>query len=186
MNIILNRPNKAAIDSAHGMLILGCLMSSKSKNILEIGIGTGFITNMLLNAIEYNQIGHLTSVDNFHDLGGNFPNEVLENLKLNQKIKVIAPMQERDFVFSCEENSFDFLVSDGDHLHAGEWADQVFKIMKPDAIMFFHDVNSPGYINLKNYKTRSDALNKPNFLFKESSRPDEDCHRGILMVINKK
>ena len=61
MNIILNRPNKAAIDSAHGMLILGCLMSSKSKNILEIGIGTGFITNMLLNAIEYNQIGHLTS-----------------------------------------------------------------------------------------------------------------------------
>lgn len=186
MNIVLNRPSKAAIDSAHGMLILGALMSSKSKNVLEIGIGTGFITNMLLNAIEYNKIGHLTSVDNFHDLGGNLPNQTLDILKTKQNIKIIAPMEEKDFVFSCEENSFDFLVSDGDHLHAGEWVDQIFKIMKPDSIMFFHDVNNPGYLNLRNYKTRSDELGKPNFLFKESSRSDEDCHRGILMVVNKK
>ena len=128
MNIVLNRPSKAAIDSAHGMLILGALMSSKSKNVLEIGIGTGFITNMLLNAIEYNKIGHLTSVDNFHDLGGNLPNQTLDILKTKQNIKIIAPMEEKDFVFSCEENSFDFLVSDGDHLHAGEWVDQIFKI----------------------------------------------------------
>lgn len=186
MNIVLNRPSKAAIDVAHGMLILGSLMSSKSKNILEIGIGTGFVTSMLLNAIEYNQIGSLTSIDNFHDLGGNLPNQVLENLKTKPNIKIIAPVEEKDFVFSCEENSFDFLVSDGDHLHAGEWTDQIFKIMVPDSIMFFHDVNNPGYSNLKNYKTRADELNKPNFLFKESSRVDEDCHRGILMVINKK
>lgn len=186
MNIALNRPNKAAIDSAHGMLILGSLMSSKSKNILEIGIGTGFITNMLLNAIEYNQVGKLTSVDNFHDLGGNLPNHVLDNLKTNKNIKIVAPMEERDFVFSCGENSFDFLVSDGDHLHAGEWVDQIFKIINPDSIMFFHDINNSGYPNLKNYKIRADELNKPNFLFKESSRQDEDCSRGILMVINKK
>lgn len=185
MNINLSRPNKAAIDVAHGALILGALASCKAKDILEIGIGTGFISNILFETIQYNQIGNLTCVDNFHDLGGNFPNKTLEDLK-SKKINIIAPMQEREFVFSCKENSFDFLVSDGDHQRAGEWADQIFKIMKPNAVMFFHDVSNPGYINLKNYKTRSDSLGKPNFLFDTSSRSDEDCHRGILMVINKK
>jgi len=186
MNIILNRPNKAAIDSAHGMLILGSLMSSKSKNILEIGIGTGFITTMLLNAIEYNKIGHLTCIDNFHDLGGNLPNQTLEDIKSKQNVNVIAPIEEREFVFSSKENSFDFLVSDGDHQRSGEWADQIFKIMKPNSIMFFHDIDNPGYPNLKNYITRANSLGKPNFVFNSSSRPDEDCERGILMVINKK
>ena len=94
--------------------------------------------------------------------------------------------EEKDFVFSIEENQFDFIVSDGDHLHAGEWAEQIFKILKPDSFMFFHDVNNPGYPNLMNYKILADKYNKPNFLFKESSRADEDCQRGTLMIINKK
>jgi len=86
MNITLTKPNGAAIDVPHGMLILGALISSKPKNILEIGIGTGFITNLLLDGISYNEIGDLTSVDNFHDLGGNLPNIVFENLKKREKI----------------------------------------------------------------------------------------------------
>ena len=186
MNIALIKPNGGAIDVPHGMLILGALLSAKPKNVLEIGIGTGFITNLLLDGISYNQIGELTSIDNFHDLGGNLPNSTLENLKTKPNIKIIAPIEEKDFVFSIEENQFDFIVSDGDHLHAGEWAEQIFKILKPDSFMFFHDVNNPGYPNLMNYKILADKYNKPNFLFKDSSRQDEDCQRGILMVINKK
>ena len=110
MNIALIKPNGGAIDVPHGMLILGALLSAKPKNVLEIGIGTGFITNLLLDGISYNQIGELTSIDNFHDLGGNLPNSTLENLKTKPNIKIIAPIEEKDFVFSIEENQFDLTV----------------------------------------------------------------------------
>jgi len=186
MNIQLSRPNRAAVDVPHGIIILGALISSKPEKILEIGIGTGFITNLLLDGVSYNQTGQVTSVDNFHDLGGNLPNKVFEDLKQRRSINIIAPMQERDFVMSTKENEFDFLVSDGDHNHAGEWVEDIFRIMKPDSFMFFHDTNNPGYPGLKNYKTLADKHNKPNFLFSKSSRSDEDCERGILMVINVK
>lgn len=186
ISLNLNRPNNAAIDIPHGMLILSTLLSAKPKNILEIGIGTGFITKLLLEGITYNQVGELTTIDNFHDLGGNLPNSTLRELQGQSNIKIIAPVEEKDFVFRSEENQFDFLVSDGDHLHAGEWVDQIFKIIKPNSFMFFHDVNNPGYPNLMNYKTLSDKYNKPNFLFTKSSRADEECERGILMVLNLK
>lgn len=186
MNVYLNRPNNAAIDIPHGMLIFSTLLSAKPLNILEIGIGTGFITNLILEGINYNQLGQLTSIDNFHDLGGNLPNSTLEQLKTKSNIKIIAPIEEREFVFKSSENEFDFLVSDGDHLHAGEWADQIFKIMKPNSFMFFHDVNNPGYPNLMNYKILAEKYNKPNFLFTRSSRKDEECERGLLMVVNNK
>lgn len=186
MNIELTKPNGAAIDIPHGVLILGALISAKPTNILEIGIGTGFITNLLLQGIEYNGIGQLTSIDNFHDLGGNLPNSTLDILKTKQNINIIAPIEEKDFVYSCQENQFDFLVSDGDHLHSGEWVDQIFKIMKPNAFMFFHDTNNKDYPNLKNYQIKSQESNRPNYLFHKSSRNDENCDRGILMVINSK
>jgi len=179
------KPHGAAIDFAHAVIILGSLVSSKPENVLEIGIGTGSITNILLNGIDYNQIGKLTCIDNFHDLGGNLPKSTLENLK-TKNINIIAPIEEKDFVFSQQENTYDFLVSDGDHLHSGEWVDQMFSIIKPNSFMFFHDVNNPDYINLMNYKLRADELNKPNYLFTKSSRPDENCSRGLLMVINTK
>lgn len=186
MNINLSRPSRAAIDVPHGALIFGALTSSKPLNILEIGIGTGFITNLLLEGVAYNQMGHITSVDNFHDLGGNLPNKVFEDLKKKENISIIAPMHERDFVKSTEDDKFDFLVSDGDHDHAGEWVAEIFRIIKPNSFMFFHDVNNPGYPNLTNYKIEADKYKKPNFMFTKSSRTDEDCARGILMVINTK
>jgi len=186
MNISLIKPNGAAVDVAHGMLIFGSMLSAKPNNILEIGIGTGFITNLLLDGVAYNQSGHLTSVDNFYDLGGNLPNQVLDKLKQRNSLSIIAPIEEKDFILSCKDNQYDFLVSDGDHVHAGEWVDEIFRIMKPNSFMFFHDINNTGFPGLYNYKTLSDKYNKPNYLFTKSSRDDEECHRGLLMVINKK
>lgn len=52
-------------------------------------------------------------------------------------------MQERDFVMSTKENEFDFLVSDGDHNHAGEWVEDIFRIMKPDSFMFSTTPTTP-------------------------------------------
>jgi predicted O-methyltransferase YrrM len=186
INIQLNKPSTAAIDENHVSLILGSLLSVKAKNILEIGIGTGFVTDMLLKAIEFNGCGNITSIDNYHDLGGNLSEVTLEYLQQKRQLNIIAPVEEKDFVLSSEDNTYDFLVSDGDHHHSGEWVLDIFRIMKPNSFMFFHDVNNPGFPGLMNYKVLSDEYNKPNYLFTQSSRKDEECHRGLLMVINKK
>jgi len=173
----------AAVDLNHGILMLGALMSAKPINILEIGIGTAFCSELLLQGIKYNQIGKLTCVDNLHDLNGNLPIDTLNYLK--DKQVSIAVQSEKDFVFSRQENEFDFLVSDGDHNHAHEWTDQIFKIMKPDSFMFFHDVMEKGY-SLIEYKNQAEKLGKPYYLFNISSRAEEKCERGWLMIINKK
>lgn len=186
MNINLSRPNSASIDISHGVLIFGTMLSAKPEKILEIGIGTGFITNFLLDGISYNQKGILTSIDNFYDLGGNLPNHVLQSLKQKNNINIIAPIEEKEFVLSSKNDEYDFLVSDGDHVHSGEWVDEIFRIMSPNAFMFFHDVNNSGFPGLMNYKILADKYNKPNYLFTQSSRNDEQCHRGLLMVINTK
>jgi hypothetical protein len=183
LKLEIHKPCGGSIDLCHGMTVFGIGLSAKPKNILELGIGTGFVTDLLLKVIEYNQVGELTCVDNFHDLGGNLPESTLNRLR-NTKAKIFAPIEERHFVQSVQENTYDFLISDADHNHAGEWVDQIFKIMKPNSFMFFHDVN--GYENLKNYLLLSEKYNKPYFLFEENTRNYEECNRGWLMVINKK
>ena len=185
MSFDVLRPNGAAIDIPHGVLILGALMSSKPQSIVELGIGTGFVTSLIFQGIEYNNTGELTCVDNLHDFGGHLKPEILEKLK-KTNAKILAPMQEKEFVYQAENNSYDFLVSDADHFHAGDWAEEIFRIMKPDSFMFFHDVNPRDFPNLMRYKTLSDELGKPNFLFTKCSRNDEICERGLLMVVNKK
>lgn len=182
-NLRLYKPCGGSVDLCHGLTVFGVGVSAKPKNILELGIGTGFITSILLRVIQYNQIGELTCVDNFHDLGGNLPQTTLDQLKQTQA-KIFAPIEEKEFVHSVNENTYDFLVSDADHNHAGEWAEQIFKIMKPNSFMFFHDIN--GYENLKNYLYLSEKYNKPHFLFQENSTNYEECNRGWLMVVNKK
>ena len=54
MSFDVLRPNGAAIDIPHGVLILGALMSSKPQSIVELGIGTGFVTSLIFQGIEYN------------------------------------------------------------------------------------------------------------------------------------
>ena len=171
-----------SIDLCHGLTILGTAVSAKPKSILELGVGRGFVTNILLDAIEFNGIGELTCVDNLHD---DFPLTLFGNLR-NRGAKIIEPISEKDFVFQTEENTYDFLMSDADHNHAGEWTDQIFKIMKPNSFMFFHDITNPGYPNLLNYETRAKELNKPYYIFNQESRFDERCWAGLLMIINTK
>jgi predicted O-methyltransferase YrrM len=174
-----------SVDLCHAVLLLGAIMSAKPSNVLELGIGPGFTSEILVQGLAYNQKGNLTCIDNYHDLGGHLNTSIMDSLK-ERGVRIVAPISEKEFVHGVPENTYDFLMSDGDHEHAGEWVHQIFKIIKPDSFMFFHDVAAPGYPNLYNYKTLADELGKPNYLFKTSSRPGESCERGFLMVINKK
>lgn len=175
---------RVEIDLVHNCLIFGAVLSSKPTNALELGIGKGYATRAILYALKYNQIGKLTSVDNWQDWKGREPGHI-DNLR-DLGVNVVAPIGEGEFVRSQPDNSYDFLMSDGSHRHAGEWAEDVFRIMKPNSIMFFHDVNSKfPFDSPKRYIELSKEKNLPHFIFSKSSLESEECEHGLLMVINK-
>lgn len=175
---------RVEIDLVHNCLIFGAVLSSKPINALELGIGKGYATRAILYALKYNQIGTLTSVDNWHDWKGREPGHIDELRELG--VNVVAPIDEGNFVRSQPDNSYDFLMSDGSHRHAGEWAEDVFRIMKRDSIMFFHDVYSKfPFDSPKRYIELSKEKGLSHFVFSKSSLESEECEHGLLMVINK-
>ncbi len=170
------------IDLAHNCLVFGAVLSSKPTRALELGIGEGYATRAIMYALKYNQKGRLTSVDNWHDWKGREPSHIDGLRRLG--VRVCAPVDEGDFVRSQPDNSYDFLMSDGSHKHAGEWAEDVFRIMKPGSVMFFHDVNSDRP-SLKRYLELSKEMGLFHFMFSENSLESEKCGRGLFMVINE-
>src|SRR5262245_1770788 len=71
-NLVLgfDHRNPIAIDRAHNIFVIGAVLSKKPRNVLELGIGTGYLTMSLVHALRYNQMGQLTSVDNWFDTHG--------------------------------------------------------------------------------------------------------------------
>jgi len=169
------------IDVAHNCLIFGVALSSKPENVLELGIGSGYVTRAILYALKFNGKGKLTSVDNWHDWKGKEPAHI-EGLR-KQNVNVVV-MDEGRFVKSQPDNSYDFLISDGDHHRAGGWAKDVFRIVKAGGIIFVHDVSKGGYSSLRRYAELSKEKRLAHFIFSKSSRKRERCNRGLLMVQN--
>jgi hypothetical protein len=176
--------NVVALDRAHNMFLIGAVMARKPLDILELGIGSAYVTMSLMYAIRYNQRGRLTSVDNWADWGGQEPPGVDALRKGGANI---VTMGEEAFVRAAASDSYDLLVSDADHFRSAGWLDQHLRIVRHDGFMFFHDTNSlNAFPGLATIERRIGELGLPCFHFKESSRPDERCDRGWLFVINKK
>lgn len=161
-------PPRVAVDKCHNVLIFGIAISLKPTTILEIGIGSGYVTRCLLAAIDYNQIGSLTCVDNWHDWGGVKPDSLPEGPN-------IITASEQDFVKTCPSDSYDLVVSDADHQKWHTWLDDLQRITRRNGIIFIHDTNKP--VTLP-------KLTKYQFV--QSSLPNERCERGLLMVLNDK
>jgi predicted O-methyltransferase YrrM len=177
--------NPVAIDVAHNLLLVGALVARKPDRVLELGIGSAYVTRSLLAGLRYNQRGNLTAVDNFLDWKGVEPPYVAE-LRASG-VNVIAPMEEKDFVFGAPSDTYDFMVSDADHSRSGTWIDEHLRIVRDDGFMFFHDTNHPTkYKSLKLIEKRIKELGLPYYHFTENSRADERCDRGWLFAINRK
>lgn len=176
------RRGKTEIDLVHSCLIFGTVLSQKPERALELGIGNGYATMSILHALKHNTVGKLTSVDNWCDWAGREPSHIEGLRKLGVNVIV---MEEGDFVRSQPDNSYNFLLSDGSHRHAHEWAVDVFRIIKPGGVMFFHDIKSEAYPGLRIYTELCKERELSYFIFSKNSREDERCNRGLLMAVNK-
>ncbi len=173
--------NHTSMDKAHAMIIASSVMAAKPRFTLELGVGTGTCTGPILEAIRYNMSGMLTCVDLWIDYDGKKPEFVKE---YENQGAYLVTKHEREFCLDSETNSYDFLVSDADH--GAGWLGEHIRICRPGAIMFFHDTNNPDFHNLYNIQNIVKELGWSHYHFKENSRDDERCHRGLLMVVNGK
>lgn len=176
---------EVGMDKCHYLTILGSVISKKPDKILEVGIGTAFLTVGLQMGVQYNQKGSLTCIDNWSDWGGTEPAGI-DDLR-HAGVTVVAPVSEKEFLSSCPSNECDFVVSDGDHRNSWSWVNDYFRVTKPDGFIFFHDTNNRNmFPSLMRIEQRVIELGLPYYHFTTSSRPDEQCERGLLFVINKK
>ncbi len=176
--------NLVAMDRAHNMFLIGALLSKKPLNVLELGIGTAYITQSLIHGLRYNGRGKLTSVDNWFDWGGKEPNGVEQ---LRQAGVNVVTMGEEPFVRAAATDAYDFLISDADHFGSQNWLDEHLRIVQHDGFLFFHDTNQPNvFPGLTTIEGRLKEKGLFCYQFKENSRGDEHCDRGFLFAVNKK
>ena len=97
-----------AVDDCHLDLVYGLIRSHKPDNVLEMGVGSGKTTVVLIKALKKNEnLKKLTLVDNWIDWKGNKPTHIQE---LEEYIDIVES-DEKEFLFSCDK-SFDFIFSD--------------------------------------------------------------------------
>jgi predicted O-methyltransferase YrrM len=173
-----------AMDRSHNMFIVGSVLAQKPDAILELGMGSGYLTSSLVHALNYNQRGSLTTVDSWLDTLGKEPPVVRDFRAAGVNI---VCSQEKDFVSRAPADTYDLLISDADHAHSHEWFDQHSRIVKQDGLMFFHDTNNTElFPNLTTIEGQARERGFPHFHFTRNSRKDERCSRGLLFVINRK
>ncbi len=168
------------MDDCHIDLIHALVLSAKPKSILEIGIGSGATTLAMLDAVKMNgNDAFLYSVDNFGDWNGQTP-EGFDRL-MGQRNFYFIEAKEEDFVkgIKCP---YDFVVSDADHAHTGEWFKETLALVNPGGILIYHDATSPHCPSVCSVVDQARAMGLPLMIFNKSSQPWEQCERGLLII----
>jgi predicted O-methyltransferase YrrM len=172
-----------ALDVAHAMLAAGLVVSHKPYKILELGIGSAYLTRILLAALQCNGRGELMSVDNFFDWHGVKPDHVVDLETEFPHWKVVV-RDETAYLSEAIAEGFDMIVSDGDHTRGYQNAPDVFRVCRPGGIMLFHDTNCVLYGLLRRLPRRVKSLGFSTLHFVDESRTDEKTGRGLLVVCN--
>ncbi len=180
---LANHPaeNPQAMDVAHATLIASLIGAAKPARVLELGVGSAYLTRVLLAAVADNGVGKLTSVDNFVDWQGKRPPHIAALAAENPDWELVE-RDETEFVRTAAAGQFDFIVSDGDHVHGYQNAPDVFRIARAGATLAFHDTHNPLFHILSRLPARCRQLGFPAAHFCAKSRPEEKTDRGLLIV----
>ena len=182
LRLVANRPpGWQAIDTAHVLLVAGLVASHKPQTVLELGIGSAYLSKVMLSTLEANGSGSLISVDNFFDWKSSKPSHIQELEKESPSWQVVVE-DETVFVRNALDVEFDLIVSDGDHTRGYQNAVDVFRICRPAGYMVFHDTRSELFRLLARLPARARSLGYSTFHFDKRSRDDEMTDRGLLIV----
>ena len=177
--------SRGAVDRCHNLFVTGAVLARKPHNVLELGIGTGYLTWSLIYALRYNGMGQLTCADNWFDWGMTEPAGI-DKIRA-AGVQVTAPVSEEEFVKQSPSNVYDFLISDADQFLSGLWIDELLRICQHNAFMFFRNTNRKDDLpNLQLIEKRIKELGLHHYHFTETSRDDEHCYQGWLFAVNDK
>lgn len=164
------------MDEAHYRLIEGHVYAQKPEHVLEFGFGSGELTERILTALDYNDKGSLTVVENWYDW--NYERQPL----IQHKRLTYVEKSEEQFVSTMSGN-YDMIIADGDHYNTHRWFMTLINNVRFDGAVFFHDVTNSSFPNLQTiYFQVADHRRLGYKLFNTSSRLDERCERGLLAV----
>lgn len=174
-----NYEDMVSIDANHIDLIASLIKASKSRNILELGFGSGACTKAIVSAINYNSVPvSYDIVDNWYDKQGQgwaVPESLSPYIKFHNT-------SENSYVFSCQKK-YDFILSDADHFNSNKWFDRVYNdLLSMNGILIYHDVTQKDFQNLHDIYTACVEFKIPHMLFNRNSRPLERCDRGLLVI----
>jgi spermidine synthase len=182
LSLIANRPaGWQAIDTAHVLLLAGLVASHKPNRVLELGIGSAYLSKVILSTLEANGAGSLMSVDNFFDWNHSKPLHIQELEEMSTSWRVVVE-DETEFVKNAQNEEFDLVVSDGDHTRGYQNAVDVFRICQPGGYLVFHDTRSELFRLLARLPKQVSKLGFSSFHFTRQSRSDECTDRGLLVV----
>lgn len=158
------------IDKCHRDLIYGLVRASKPKQVLELGFGTGLTNADLIKAIQENEVGELTVVDNFLDWNGQRPSHI------DESGYTLVVDSESHFV-ATTSRKYDLIVADADHNGTDKITYDIVAMLNPRGIAIFHDVCSNIFPNLQKIV----AYLPTAILFDKNSVTGEECDRGLLV-----
>jgi predicted O-methyltransferase YrrM len=189
---IVKSSEDVMVDECHASLIAALVKAHKPVKLLELGVGSGFTSKQILDSLDWNGLdtARYTLVDNWADWNFSIP-EGIEHIA-RHPMCTIYQLSEMQFVFSTPEK-YDFIFSDADHWNADKWFDYVYeRLLEPGGILIYHDVctcDPPDgglvFPNLKNIYDRCVQLGIYHKVFNKSSKPDERCWRGLLVIFKK-
>lgn len=173
--------NTQALDYAHAHLIAGLILAHKPKTVLELGVGSAYLTRVVLEALLENGSGKLTSVDNFFDWNGAKPSHI-EQLQLEHPDWLLIVEDESVYLRKLVSEKYSFIILDGDHTRGYQTASYLFRSAETGSILCFHDTQSEIFRLLGRLPKRCTQLGFPAIHFTAKSRPDERTDRGLLVV----
>ena len=183
MNEPKTNPLMLSIDQVHAELLCGLVAAHKPRRVLEIGYGGGASARAIcagLGSFCAPGEAHYTLVDNWAEWRGQRPEL---QIRMPSHAMEVITANEEDYVKGFDGEPFDFIMSDGDHDRAHEWADRVYGELASDrAIIVYHDTNDPAYPGLYKLpgKYRGQSVH-----FTRKSRPYERCDRGLLVIFKE-
>jgi predicted O-methyltransferase YrrM len=168
------------IDANHANFVRALVMCTKPQRILEMGFGAGEATRSILSGLRYNERDfEYIVVDNWFDFGGIQP-----EITKTEEFAAVKFITSGEYEFVKEPHgNFNFIFSDADHYRTQLWFEHVYtNLLSRDGVLIYHDVTNPNFPNLLRIYTDTVKQNYDHILFNSSSRRDERCGRGMLVI----